>query len=105
VQLLKACKVVVFHSDLLMVNPLSEGFPWLNDDMKVISTFSRKSTTPLGGAAAFGKNLRDFTLDLYYTIRKKSPEASSYAPNLVASLYVPGKGVWFSTIPVVMLQT
>lgn len=50
-------------------------------------------------SADFENNLKVFTKDLYWTIPNKSPEAASRGPNLVAAIYVPGKGVWFSTVP------
>jgi hypothetical protein len=47
-------------------------------------------------SADFEKNLRAFTEDLYKAANEKIP---SDIPNLVAAIYVPEKGVFFSTIP------
>jgi hypothetical protein len=47
-------------------------------------------------SADFEKNLEDFTQDLYLAAKKKLPSGPI---NLVAAIYVPEKGVWFSTKP------
>jgi hypothetical protein len=47
-------------------------------------------------SADFEKNLEAFTKDLYVAAKEKLPPGPI---NLVAAIYVPEKGVWFSTKP------
>jgi hypothetical protein len=65
--------------------------PWKPDNDAILESPPRGRT----GAQEFNENLQRVTRKLWENL----PDSADKDSNLVAALFVPGKGVWFSSIP------